>query len=287
MPSKNHQGTPFMAVSTTVSRASSGAMRGAISANAGAFTAMTTTSCGPSSRGSSATRAGAVRSSPPISSRQPRARKAAAVAPRATADTALPDRASRVPMKPPIAPAPTMQIFITPWPSAAIGRVDAVDDARQRVEGIPTRAELRAILQRIARAFRLNVLGNVDDSAHGGRRHLDLAGTVQCPQDGEAARHRVAPGEETVIAQDHRRLVADVAHEAGALVGVHGDAFEIVVGDFAEELRRIEIARRQPALGAGNGEACRGVRVHHAMRAGDAVMDRRMDGEARRVHRPV
>jgi hypothetical protein len=50
-PWKNHQGTPFMAVSTMVSGPSSGPMALATSAIAGALTAMTTRSCTPSSAG--------------------------------------------------------------------------------------------------------------------------------------------------------------------------------------------------------------------------------------------
>ena len=98
---------------------------------------------------------------------------------------------------------------------------------------------------------------------------------------------RVAPGEQTVVAQDHRRPVADVAHQPRALVGVHGDALEVVIRELAVQLRAVEVAHRQPGLRAGHRHAGRGVRVHHAVRAGNAVVDRRVHGEAGRVHRPV
>jgi hypothetical protein len=57
-PSKNHQGTPFMAVSTMVSGPISGAMWRATSSSAGALTAMTTRSCTPSAAGSLLARTG-------------------------------------------------------------------------------------------------------------------------------------------------------------------------------------------------------------------------------------
>src|SRR6201994_562913 len=106
-PSKNHHGTPFIAVSTIVSGPSSGPITAAADRAPCALTASTTRSCGPSSAGSAAARTGAVTSSPPVSSRQPWVRRASSVAPRARAETSVPAAASRVPMKPPIAPAPS------------------------------------------------------------------------------------------------------------------------------------------------------------------------------------
>ena len=105
-PLKNHHGTPFIAVSTTVSGPSSGAIPRATPASVCAFTATTTRSCTPSSAGSSASTTGAVTSWSPSCSRQPCVRSACATAPRAMADTATPAAASRVPMNPPMAPAP-------------------------------------------------------------------------------------------------------------------------------------------------------------------------------------
>src|SRR5215469_16517344 len=113
MPAPNHHGTPFIAGSTTVSSASSGARVGASAASAGLLTAITSRSCGPSSRGSSAASAtGACSSVAPSCSRQPWSRSATRVVPRARAATcALPSSARRVPRNPPMAPAPTTQIF--------------------------------------------------------------------------------------------------------------------------------------------------------------------------------
>ena len=60
--------------------------------NAGPFTATTTRSCTPSCVGDSATRAGAVINTPPVSRRHPCVRSACAVAPRAIAATYRPPR---------------------------------------------------------------------------------------------------------------------------------------------------------------------------------------------------
>ena len=87
--------------------------------SAGPLTAMMTRSCAPSSAASSLARAGAVQRDRPPLSQPPAVRGAgpASVAPRASALTsARPAAASRVPMKPPMAPAPTMQTLLTPAP---------------------------------------------------------------------------------------------------------------------------------------------------------------------------
>ena len=53
----------------------------------------------------------------------------------------------------------------------------------------------------------------------------------------------------------------------------------------AVQLRGVEVGLLQAAFEAGDGHAGRGVRVHHAVRAGQAVVDGGMHGEAGRVHR--
>ena len=75
--------------------------------------------CTPSWPALSLARAGACSRPPASCSRHPCSRSAASVAPRAMALTsARPAMARRVPMNPPIAPAPTMQTFIavSHWP---------------------------------------------------------------------------------------------------------------------------------------------------------------------------
>lgn len=105
-PSKNHQGTPFIAVITMLSWPSSGAMPCATPRIAGALTATMTRSCGPSSAGRSLTVTGALSVCPAIVRRRPCARSASSAAPRATTLTAQPDCANFTPSQPPMAPAP-------------------------------------------------------------------------------------------------------------------------------------------------------------------------------------
>ncbi|OQB98874.1 MAG: hypothetical protein BWX79_03259 [Alphaproteobacteria bacterium ADurb.Bin100] len=105
-PSKNHQGTPFMAVSTTVSGPISGAMWRATSSSAGALTAMTTRSCTPSAAGSLLARTAWVVLPSASTSCRPFCCSAASVAPRATTLTEQPTPARRAPSQPPMAPAP-------------------------------------------------------------------------------------------------------------------------------------------------------------------------------------
>ena len=106
-PAPNHQGTPFIAGSTSVCGPSSGAMRCATSPSDGLLTAITTRSCTPSVAASSLACTGALSSAPPWRSRKPCSRSALSVAPRATAlSLHSPVRPSLVPMKPPMAPTP-------------------------------------------------------------------------------------------------------------------------------------------------------------------------------------
>ena len=115
-PAQNHHGTPFIAGITRVFGPSSGAMPRATATSAGPLTAITTRSCAPNaSARSEALATGAASTLAPSAarSRQPCCRSAASVAPRANALTcAWPAAASRVPMNPPMAPAPMMQIFM-------------------------------------------------------------------------------------------------------------------------------------------------------------------------------
>ena len=102
----------------------------------------------------------------------------------------------------------------------------------------------------------------------------------------KGARDRIAPRQQPVIAQNHRRLVADGTIRPRPFVRVHRDALEVVIRELAVQLRRIEIAHRQAFVAAGHRHARSRVRVHHAVGVRHAVVNRRMDGEAGRVHRP-
>ena len=86
-----------------------------------------------------------------------------------------------------------------------------------------------------------------------------------------------------------RRITAGlspICQQPRRLVGVDGDAFEVVVRHHAVQLRGIEVGLLQAAFRARHGDARGGVGVHHAMRAGQAVVERRVYGEARGIHQP-
>jgi len=109
-PWKNHHCSPFIAESTAVPGPTSGAISRATCASAVVLTDRTTRSCTPSSAGRSLAVTGTTvrRSASPSrsTSARPSRRTASSVAPRATAFTGRPARASRAAIRPPIAPSP-------------------------------------------------------------------------------------------------------------------------------------------------------------------------------------
>ena len=122
-PSKNHQGTPFMAPSTVVSAWLSAATASATAGRAGALTATRTRSCGPRAAGSSATVMSTRWLPAASSSRRPCSRTAASVAPRTRALTctrSAGSRASQAANRPPMAPRPTMHTFMVRSPGEAV-----------------------------------------------------------------------------------------------------------------------------------------------------------------------
>lgn len=109
---KYHHGIPLSAGTTIVSAPHSAAMADATAGIACPFTAATTQSCAPNCAGScDAFRRWTV-SVPPRRIRKPFARNAASVSSRAKSETSCPASASMQAIHPPMAPAPTMLIFI-------------------------------------------------------------------------------------------------------------------------------------------------------------------------------
>ncbi len=82
-------------------------------------------------------------------------------------------------------------------------------------------ATFRATLVRRRHQFR----------AAGERRHLRLARALEMHHEVERIVHRRPAHQQAVIAQDHRVVRAEVAHEPRLLVGVERDAFVVVVAD--------------------------------------------------------
>ena len=123
--------------------------------------------------------------------------------------------------------------------------------------------------------------------AHAQRGQLHLAGAVDQPHQAQALRQRAAHRHRPVVAQQQHRLVAGAREDARALVGVHGDALELVVRHLAEQLRGVEVGVGQAFVEAAHGHGRRGVHVHHAVRVGHLLVDLAVEGEAGRVDRPV
>src|SRR5688572_23984 len=168
--------------------------------------------------------------------------------------------------------------------SLPVARVDGIQLALQGGECVVAgallgRAALAHRLLEYFRPYRMHGAG-----AAGGDLHI--AGALQRPHHQESLRHAGSPGEKAVVAQDHRRLVADVAHQALFLARLDRDAFELVVRNTPNQHRAVEVVRRKPFLQARHRHAGRGVRMHHAMRLRNRGVDRRMDDETGVVHRP-
>ncbi|MNL38942.1 hypothetical protein D3C87_1611900 [compost metagenome] len=109
---KNHQGTPFIAATTTISGPRSGFICAAASRSAGALTASTTRSWTPSLAASHSTFTEAWSLSPLEMSVRPFDLRASKVFPRAMTFIETPDLARRAPIQPPMAPAPKTVTFI-------------------------------------------------------------------------------------------------------------------------------------------------------------------------------
>src|SRR5437879_3271405 len=165
--SKYHHGMPFWAVTTAVSGPRSGPRRGAISGRLWAFRVRITASAPVTTERSSVHGGCATKVSSASRTSTPRSRMAARCAPRATRVTSTPARAMRAPRKAPVAPAPTMTIFIArssrraPQQVGHAGPLDlaggALRDALDHVE--PGRdLEVGQLLAAVAKQLRLGGL---------------------------------------------------------------------------------------------------------------------------------
>ena len=86
-----------------------------------------------------------------------------------------------------------------------------------------------------------------------------------------------------MIAQNHRFAVAEVRHEARALVEIERGAFVVVVAHAAEE-HRVLSERHQPALERRDGHACRRMGVDHAIHIVTCAMNRTVNHIPRLIH---
>src|SRR5688572_3969253 len=79
------------------------------------------------------------------------------------------------------------------------------------------------------------------------RHQLRLAGALQPVHHDECLAHGASDRQQAVVAQDQRRAVAQVAHQALLLVQVDRRSLVVVIGDFAEE-HRVLRQRQQAAF---------------------------------------
>ncbi|MNZ94190.1 hypothetical protein D3C78_1132910 [compost metagenome] len=90
-------------------------------------------------------------------------------------------------------------------------------------------------------------------------------------------------GEETVVAHDQALVVAQVVGDPQALVGIHGEAFPVVVADLAVEHRGVLHVVDHVANRSG-GQPGRSVGVEHEQGIRDGHVDAAVDHEAGGVH---
>ena len=118
----------------------------------------------------------------------------------------------------------------------------------------------------------------------GQRRDLGRAGALQHVDHVERLGDRGAADQQAVVAQDHRLVLAQVAHQALAFVQVQRDALIAVIRQPAVEFQRV-LRQRQQSLGhRRDRDPGLGVRVHDAEQIRAGLVDRRVDGEAGGVH---
>ena len=134
-------------------------------------------------------------------------------------------------------------IFLAP-----VRRVFGVDYPFERGEDVPAGAEFRTELQRRgARLFAYRG-GKFDGLAgHAVGCQLDFAGPMHSPQASQRYGNGLAPSQQAVIAQDQNALVAQAGQQTFLFVRVHGDPFEVVVGDLVIDQRGVEVSPSQTA----------------------------------------
>ena len=99
----------------------------------------------------------------------------------------------------------------------------------------------------------------------------------------EGGGDRAADRQRAVIAQQHVVLVAEVLLQPRAFVMVQRHAFIVVIGEVVGDELCGLVHRQQAFHAARDRSAVRRVQVKHATGVLAHLVDRRMDGEARRV----
>ncbi len=122
-------------------------------------------------------------------------------------------------------------------------------------------------------------------AAQHARPHLHRTGPLQEVHAQEGFCAGLANRQRAVIVQQHDVLGAEVPLKTRPLIVIEGDAFVIVIGEVGDyELRRL-IKRQKPFLRGRNRGPVRCVQMNDATGIVTHLVNRGMDGEARRVHR--
>ena len=157
--------------------------------------------------------------------------------------------------------------------SIPVARVDPVQHLQQRRPAVG--AAVDAALE-LAGGVLHQVGRELDQLAAGRhRRELRLAALLEVAHQQERLRHRLAAGEQAVVAQDQRIVLAERGDEPRALVEIVGDAFVVVIADAVVEAHRLLRQRQQPLLQARHRHARDRVRVQHALGVGPRRRARR------------
>src|SRR5262249_46854506 len=141
-----------------------------------------------------------------------------------------------------------------PWPMAPPSPASSCGSPSSRVVGA---LAVEAALERSPRALAaaleaLELLRDVLGHRIGRQHHLlaalrggDLraAGWLEVVHLVEGVAYGAAGRQQAVMAQDHRVVLAEVAHQPLALVEIERDAFVVVVAEAAEEVHRHLVQR--------------------------------------------
>ena len=86
-----------------------------------------------------------------------------------------------------------------------------------------------------------------------------------------------------MVPQEQQRLVPEIGDDAFPLVQVQGDALVIMIGEALGHQQGVLADRQQAVLLRRDADTGIGVKVHDAQGVLPRGMDRRVDGETRRI----
>src|SRR4051812_22279564 len=112
---------------------------------------------------------------------------------------------------------------------ARVGPVELADQGSELELALPsvTLAEALELGVRLAG----HVVAHAADRAGGTGIDLGLAGALQAIEADKRLGHRASGGQQAVVAQHHRRLVAEVLDQPRAFVELEAHALVVVVGE--------------------------------------------------------